>query len=393
MKQYRCVYVNFSDLSYAEVAWGLLEAGHECELLNLNCSISEFYEPEYEQCIHFLCEYRADAVFTMDYSPTVSEACQKLGIPYAAWLWDMPIQALFHPSILNEVNYFFCFDHVQEAELKEKGCSNVFYQPLAANVTRSSAITITEDDKKNFSCDISFVGSLYADKGALFDEYLRAVSPQSQLELNQLIAGNFGRWDGEPHAYHEMSDELVSELLRVSGSSPESTTGIENRTYFETKVISYRLAFLERMGILSALAEYHPVLYTKGKTVAIPGVAIRPPVDRANELSKVYYCSRINLSSCLHSIVSGVPQRVVDIMGVGGFVLSNGQKELAELFDIDREVVAYRSFEELRDKARYYLNHEEQRLEVAMAGYQKVCSCYTYPIAVKTMLSIMGKNI
>lgn len=88
----------------------------------------------------------------------------------------------------------------------------------------------------------------------------------------------------------------------------------------------------------------------------------------------------------MRSIETGIPQRVFDIMGVGGFVLSNYQEELEELFVPDREIVLFRDVPELLKKAEYYLNHEEERIRIAINGYKKVREYYNTQTALGSML-------
>ena len=49
--------------------------------------------------------------------------------------------------------------------------------------------------------------------------------------------------------------------------------------------------------------------------------------------------SKINLNITLRSITSGMPLRALDIMGAGGFLLSNYQQELAENYIDGEELV------------------------------------------------------
>jgi len=50
---------------------------------------------------------------------------------------------------------------------------------------------------------------------------------------------------------------------------------------------------------------------------------------------------------------------------------------LGEVFQIGKEVVAYRSIEEAIEKIEYYLTHEEERIEIAVNGFRRVLRDYT----------------
>lgn len=45
------------------------------------------------------------------------------------------------------------------------------------------------------------------------------------------------------------------------------------------------------------------------------------------------------------SIKTGIPLRLFDIMGAGGFLITNYQSEITQYFDIDKELVVYDSME------------------------------------------------
>ena len=78
------------------------------------------------------------------------------------------------------------------------------------------------------------------------------------------------------------------------------------------------------------------------------------------------------------AIRSGVPLRVLEIMACRGFVLVNYQEDLAREFEDGKELVMYRSLDEMVEKVQYYLEHEEERARIARAGYEKVLREYNY---------------
>lgn len=96
--------------------------------------------------------------------------------------------------------------------------------------------------------------------------------------------------------------------------------------------------------------------------------------------------SKINLNLSLRSIHSGIALRVLDIMACGGFVLSNWQPEIAEYFEEGKEIVTFGCVEECMDKIRYYLEHEEERRQIAAAGYRKVKRDFSYGTGLARLL-------
>ena len=146
--------------------------------------------------------------------------------------------------------------------------------------------------------------------------------------------------------------------------------------------------------MLNTLAQKFRVdLYTKSPTDFLQNVNAHTGVDYYTIMNKIFYLSKINLNVTLPSIETGVPQRILDIMGCGGFVLTNYQKELEDLFVIGKEIEVYHNLDELIEKCNYYLTHEKERLTIAMNGYKKVRDSFTYSHQLKKMISIVQEDL
>lgn len=115
-------------------------------------------------------------------------------------------------------------------------------------------------------------------------------------------------------------------------------------------------------------------------------VEVRPWLDYGKEMPKAFYLSKINLNITSGSIESGIPQRVWDILAVGGFCMTNYQPELEEYFEISKDLEVWHDSPELEEKIRYYLAHEEQRIRIALNGYQKVRKYHSLQTRLEGML-------
>ncbi len=62
----------------------------------------------------------------------------------------------------------------------------------------------------------------------------------------------------------------------------------------------------------------------------------------------------------------------------GAFYLTEWIEELADLYDIGREIVCYRSHEEMVDRCRYYLAHDAERERIARAGLERARRDHTW---------------
>ena len=95
----------------------------------------------------------------------------------------------------------------------------------------------------------------------------------------------------------------------------------------------------------------------------------------------------------MHSIQSGLPQRIWDVLGCGGFLLTDYQSEIPEYFTIGKELECYEDISELKEKAAYYLDHDDIRREIADNGFRKVKALHTYIHRVYSMLKTIFPKI
>ena len=79
------------------------------------------------------------------------------------------------------------------------------------------------------------------------------------------------------------------------------------------------------------------------------------------------------------------------MLGCGGFLITNYQSELTELFTPGEDLVMYESHADLLEKIDYYLTHEDERMQIAYNGYNKVHTEHSLISRVSVLLSILSK--
>jgi spore maturation protein CgeB len=83
----------------------------------------------------------------------------------------------------------------------------------------------------------------------------------------------------------------------------------------------------------------------------------------------------------------GHVMRTFEVPACGAFMLAERTEEHLELFEEDEEAVCFGSIEELVDKVRYYLSHEDERRRIAKAGHRRVVEGqHTYGNRLKRIL-------
>ncbi|MCR5106817.1 MAG: glycosyltransferase [Lachnospiraceae bacterium] len=326
-------------------------------------------------------------VFSINFFPSVSDICSIYGVLYLCQTVDSPINQLFSESVRHGTNRIFLFDKAQFQRFNRYNKDNIFHLPLCANTERYDEVIsgITKEDRKKYSSDISFVGSLYSEKTELNNI---ALSDYSRGYIDSLIhaqAQIYGCNFIEDALDKRVIDELKNKLPEVFAfdKSVEDTDAY----IAANSLIGYKLAEYERIDILNTLAKSFDVsLYTRSDTKVLKGVDVRGGVSTHTEMPKVFNLSRINLNITIRPIAAGIPLRVFDIMGCKGFVMTNYQEELSELFKVGEEIEVFTDKDELTEKCRYYLEHDEERARIAKNGYERVKGFHTFKHRVREMI-------
>lgn len=83
--------------------------------------------------------------------------------------------------------------------------------------------------------------------------------------------------------------------------------------------------------------------------------------------------------------------RLFETTGVGSLLITDWKKNLHEMFELGREVVAYRSPQECVEMIQYYLEHDDEREAIAHAGQQRTLQDHTYLQRMQELVGIIQK--
>lgn len=336
-----------------------------------------------------LLAHSYDFVFSVNFYPFISEVCNIFKIRYLCQTVDSPVMELYSHSITNPWNRIFLFDWAQYNEFSPKNPSCIFHLPLASNPVRWSNVICNASGKdvKRFSGDVSFVGSLYTEKSpydrltdapAYLRGYLEGIM-EAQLKIY-----------GYSFLEELITDEMAAEFrAHLPGfyTPPENFDKNDRiamaRLYLEPKVSA-----MERVRVMELLGSRYSVnLYTGSDTTGLP-VKNCGLVKTLTEMPLVFHYSKINLNITSKSIHDGLPLRIFDVLGCGGFLLTNYQTELTDYFTPGRDLDCYTGEDDLLEKVEYYLTHEKDRKEIAQNGFETVQKYHNYPERLLQMISL-----
>lgn len=334
-------------------------------------------------------------VFSVNFFPAISYTCEHFQLPYVCWSVDSPVPELFSNALKNSCNRIFLFDRAQYEFFSPYHPSGIYYLPLATNVKRweQAVLSMTEEDYQRYGSDVSFVGSLYTEK-CRYDTLVRngLLSDYTQGYVNGLIEAQLGVY-GCSFISESLTERVIAEIAAADPMfyRGEDTFMDTDRYLVAHQYIGMKLAAVERQRTLASLSEHFSVsLYTRSDASALPKVQMRGGVQTLTEMPKVFQASRINLNITMRPIETGLSLRVWDVLGCGGFLLTNYQAELPDYFEIGKDLEAYESQEELLQKVQYYLSHEEERIEIAIHGYEKTARLHSYEHRLAEMIRILS---
>ena len=374
--------------------------------------------PLFSRC---LMDHPCDMIFSINFFPFVSEIAKIMHIPYVSWTVDSPVMELYTSSITNPYNFTFMFDRADAEELAPLNPGHIFHLPLATNVKdKDSVITGYSEYCKNrelpagsntashritgfehpdtpgyYGHDITFIGSLYTEKSP-YDKLPADAPAYMRGYLDALMESQLLVY-GDNFLEKALKDDVVKAFADAHPSfyrpqSEEQRQYLTDRMTLSRLYMGNKIAAMERTSFLKALSDFYPqdtAIFTGSDTSSMPHIKNMGLAKSLTEMPVIFNSSRINLNFTSKSIRTGLPLRIFDILGSGGFCLTNYQSELTDIFTPGEHLDYYGSREELLEKSRYYLDHEKERKEIAAAGYEEVKKKHTWDIRVQEMFALI----
>lgn len=385
--------------NYRDIEQTFLLLGHTVD--NIEQELGSYdVSPEFERVIEEKIRgTHYDMVFTVNYFPLISNVCERTGVKYVSWTCDNPLISMYHESVFHACNYIFTFDKTNYLEFRGMGVKHIWYLPLAVDTERMDALlgapekperrNATQDSEmRKYRGDVAFVGSLYERNSYdkiknRLPEYLRGYFDavmEAQLNIS-------GANIVEPMLTTNILEQLQEYFQLEKSDGSFSDLGL----IFQTTVLGFKIAEIERRRALIELSKHYKVnVYSNSDVSDLLRIQYCGSVDYWSEMPKVFRMSKINLNFTIPNIKSGIPLRIWDVLGCGGFLLTNYQAEIPYYFNEGEDLVCFDGLEDLCEKVGYYLEHEEERKRIAWNGYRKVREKHSYIERIHTILDTVA---
>ncbi|WP_298271202.1 glycosyltransferase [Geobacter sp.] len=344
---------------------GFESLGHRVVVLDLRGVEGEEVTPFREA----LLRERPDLVFSvnmrgLDRRGVVAGMLERLGIPLALWFVDSPEFILYGEAMPPpSACHVFIWDRSYIPAVASRGY-RVSYLPLAADTTLAAAARVREE----FRAPISFVGNSLASgflaRLAVKFPATSETAAFAERALERIIACRGDQL--------RLLDELLSEAAPLL---PDDDARLFFRAFLlHSATSAYRARLLRSLLPLGLTFFGDPEGWQR---VLGPGIRAFPDVNYFHETPAVYASAGINVNATSLQMPHTVNQRVFDVPLCNGFLLTDRQGALHELFAED-EVAVYDTVEEAAELARYYLDRSRLRDEIVRKAKGRVLAEHTY---------------
>lgn len=325
-------------------------------------------------------------VLSINFIPIISRACKFLDMPYLSWLCDCPCYSCYSNTFADAHNHTFFFDKMHAERFRTVyPQTNIYYLPGACDPVRFANNVISDVDYETYGCDVSFVGSLYSEKGT-HQRISETLPPYLMGYVDGIIHAQLNVY-GYNFMEESLDESFIEEFKKHMEWQVPPDYMDDARSVIADYYFGYRCTMFDRIATLDAVSRtFNTDLYTTSDTSMLPYINNRGIADSNIMLPKIYKCSKVNLEIASKTFKSGMTLRLFEIMCAGGFVIANYQTEIPDYFTVDKDVVVYESIPDLLNKIDYYLTHEDERMEIAANGQKKVLEHHTYDVRVRQMI-------
>lgn len=98
----------------------------------------------------------------------------------------------------------------------------------------------------------------------------------------------------------------------------------------------------------------------------------------------------LNLNNACDVRFKQIKGRNFEVPAVGGFLLTGHAENLEEYYEIGKEVVTFNAVEDMIEKIKHYLAHNEEREAVANAGYARTMKDHTFEKRLNDIVAKIG---
>lgn len=170
------------------------------------------------------------------------------------------------------------------------------------------------------------------------------------------------------------------------------------KTFDVTFVGSFYSVHSSRIALLEALCARFSRIKIGGP--GIDHLSIASPIRECymgqawgREMYQILVNSKITLNHHGDILPYANNCRLYEATGIGTLLITDWKENLHEMFELSKEVIAYRTPEECAELIQYYLEHDDERKAIARAGQKRTLREHTYYHRMQELVDIVRKYL
>lgn len=345
-------------------------------------------------------------VLDIKFGDTLPQELRRRGVPYVGVSldhWYLSPRSILAAPAQAGGDYVFTCDPDQVHPFRHLGFRHVEFLPFGVDVESFRPLEIPPEDLPRVGADVCFAGTpLLANP---FDGYhalqrdlarrrdaasgLEADACQRMLNLLdeavRLQAADLFRYR-IPELMRELEWKHKVTFLADGWPPEKETWAIKIGVHIAMR---QRVEAARRLARETGIAVWGPEGW---KGLGLPGLDYRGNADRLTLLPRAINASKVVLNVSKPQFDTGVGPRILETLACGGFLLTNRVTAVTSLFVDGKDLVVYDSLDDLVEKARYYLAHEDERRAIAERGMRKVRAHHTWLHRARRIVEVLEED-
>lgn len=322
---------------------------------------------------------RPDFVLTMnqlgfDEDGELAALLSRYGVPLASWFVDHPLLILPNPQRQATPHcQLFCIERTALPWLRAQGFESPEHLQTASNGRRFHAARIDRAKAAELGAPLVFVGHSWWSKAR--------TEPAAEHQARAATLG----WP-EPLARDDVGETLAARVAGIDAPDASSRMWAARVRIAESSLVS-RGRFARALTPLGLR-----VHGDAGWRELAPAAELCREVDPARELPALFAGSAVNLNLTSDQLATAVNQRVWDVPGAGGFLLTDAQEDGLAAFREGEELAVFRGAEEAVALARFYLERPRERAAIVQRARRVVELGHRYTHRLRYLYEVMRRR-
>ena len=328
-----------------------------------------------QRILSAVVQHRPDMLLSINYNGFdranyLGELLEAMGLPTALWFVDHPIvlaQGWLPPS--SECMSMFMWDRSFVPAAKALGAQRVFHLPLGTDEKLFAPGAVGPGGVQ----PVGFVGHSLV---ILEQKWRRELTQPEQLRAEQ------------------MAQTLLQDRQSLHNLVPDIGPPVDRSAL----VLAFACVLASkhyRLELLRCLPQHK--LHVTGDdhwAQLLPKAVHHKRTNYGAQSAQVFRDTVISVNATNLQMPSTVNQRLFDVPATGGFLITDHQPEMEELFALGhgKEMMTYRSGEELAEAVRYYAAHETERQAMAAKARARVLGEHTYTHRLRKLVEVMRQQ-